>query len=163
MNAQETMMQEEITILAHDPNGDYSVYEPAPIKNRIFANILDAFLLGALCKCAVVLVDVFVVQFIDLLYLIPINILVYFMVVFAYYLFPMTLTGATIGKRLFDVKVVYVHNSEDLTLPTIFMREFTFKTISMVIFMLGYILPFVRQDKRALHDLLAKTRVINLK
>ncbi|MEO7296965.1 MAG: RDD family protein [Verrucomicrobiota bacterium] len=66
--------------------------------------------------------------------------------------------GATLGKMIIGARIVRLDNSK-LGYKYAFYR-FLGKILSDLIFYIGYIFIAFREDKRALHDLLAKTRVI---
>jgi uncharacterized RDD family membrane protein YckC len=163
MNSEALNLQNEApSLMAHDPAGDFSVYESASVKDRIFANILDTFLMGAILKTVVPLLETSVGRFIDVKYIFIFSLVANIVVAMTYYIYPLRKYGATPGKRLMDIQVVNVENAEKLGVATIILREFTLKTIS-IISVIGCFLPFMRADKRALHDLMAKTRVISKK
>jgi uncharacterized RDD family membrane protein YckC len=66
-------------------------------------------------------------------------------------------TGQTIGKLLVGVRVVLV-DGQRLPLGTALLRFFAY-ACSCLPLGLGYVMAGLRRDKRALHDLLAGTRV----
>jgi len=66
--------------------------------------------------------------------------------------------GQTPGKKLMGIKVVSVDN-EPLTLGQSFLRYIGY-IISSLMFFIGFIMIGVRRDKRGLHDLIARTKVI---
>ena len=68
------------------------------------------------------------------------------------------LTGATVGKRLFNLKVISV-GSDKLSLWNVIYRETLGRYLSSI-FLIGYIIIGVDKDKKALHDILCDTRVI---
>ncbi|OUR94823.1 hypothetical protein A9Q84_17080 [Halobacteriovorax marinus] len=69
-------------------------------------------------------------------------------------------TGATLGKSALGLQVV---STETQHLPStfrVFFREVIARPLSSIFFF-GYILAIFRHDKKSLHDILAKTEVIN--
>jgi uncharacterized RDD family membrane protein YckC len=66
-------------------------------------------------------------------------------------------TGQTIGKLLVGVRVVLV-DGQRLPLGTAFLRFFAYGFSSLPLGF-GYVMAGLRRDKRALHDLVAGTRV----
>jgi uncharacterized RDD family membrane protein YckC len=70
------------------------------------------------------------------------------------------LTGQTIGKMIVGVRVVGVEG-ELLTSGAAFLRWIAWFA-SAVPFMLGFVMAGLRRDKRALHDLIAGSRVERL-
>lgn len=77
----------------------------------------------------------------------------------ALYFIVLTYTsGATVGKRLMNLKVVHADGSP-LTLLTVVYRETIGRYLSSLLF-IGYIMIGLNQDKRGLHDILCDTRVV---
>jgi uncharacterized RDD family membrane protein YckC len=76
-----------------------------------------------------------------------------------YYIFLTYLYGATLGKRLFSLRVVAA-DGEKLTLWSVIYRETIGKYLSAVFLYLGYIMAGIDREKRAFHDMLADTRVV---
>lgn len=68
--------------------------------------------------------------------------------------------GATPGKMLFKLKVIDVQTGTHLTYRRVFMREVVGKLCSAVLFLAGYLMVAVREDKRGLHDFLGNSQVI---
>ena len=66
-------------------------------------------------------------------------------------------TGQTIGKLLVGARVVLV-DGEPVPAGTSLLRFFGY-SLSCATFGLGYLIAGLRHDKRALHDLIAGTRV----
>jgi uncharacterized RDD family membrane protein YckC len=77
----------------------------------------------------------------------------------SYYTYFYQSTGSTLGKKVFQLKVVDATTGNLLTFKQVFLREFVGKILSSLTFMIGYIMAGLRSDKRALHDLVADTRV----
>lgn len=67
--------------------------------------------------------------------------------------------GQSIGKMVLDLSVVTVDGAP-ISLGAALVRYFTW--LFSVTFVVGVIMAGLRADKRALHDLLAKTRVVRL-
>lgn len=70
--------------------------------------------------------------------------------------------GGGPGKLLFGLKVVDEERFEFLDFKTSFKREFLGKIISSIL-LIGYLMMLVRKDKKTLHDIIAKSRVIATK
>ncbi len=68
--------------------------------------------------------------------------------------------GQTIGKMVLKLRVVTVEGFP-ISLGASVLRYIGY-WLSTLILLIGYVMAGVRQDKRALHDLLAHTRVIRL-
>jgi uncharacterized RDD family membrane protein YckC len=77
----------------------------------------------------------------------------------SYYTYFYQSTGSTLGKKVFQLKVVDATTGNLLTFKQVFLREIVGKILSSITFMIGYIMAGLRGDKRALHDLIADTRV----
>lgn len=79
----------------------------------------------------------------------------------AYYVyFETSDKQATLGKQILNIKVVKQDGSKMKTSDAI-LRYFG-KIISAVIFMLGYLMVLFDDQKRALHDRIAKTYVVKV-
>ncbi|MFI5359740.1 MAG: RDD family protein [Halanaerobiales bacterium] len=66
--------------------------------------------------------------------------------------------GTTLGKKLFNLKVVSTDGSE-LTFINVLYRETIGKYLSSIIF-IGYLMIAIDSEKRGLHDRLCDTRVV---
>jgi uncharacterized RDD family membrane protein YckC len=80
----------------------------------------------------------------------------------AYHTYYYQKTGSTLGKKVFNLKVVDARTGALLSFKQVFLREVVGKFLSSATFMIGYIMAGVRQDKRALHDLIADTQVLEI-
>lgn len=78
-----------------------------------------------------------------------------------YYVFFTGYCGQTPGKMLMRIKVMHVDGGE-VSFGQAFIRETIGKTLSGILFFAGYLMVGLRHDKRGLHDLLARTTVIQL-
>jgi uncharacterized RDD family membrane protein YckC len=77
----------------------------------------------------------------------------------SYYTYFYQSTGSTLGKKIFQLKVVDATTGNLLTFKQVVLREIVGKILSSITFLIGYIMAGVREDKRALHDFIADTRV----
>ncbi len=68
--------------------------------------------------------------------------------------------GATPGKRILGIEVVNFEDNGALTNKQMIIRYVGY-IISTLPFLIGFFMVLFRQDKRALHDLLAGTAVIH--
>lgn len=84
---------------------------------------------------------------------------------------PVKMPGQTIGKKLLKIKVVTLDGS-DLTPKQYFQRDFVVKfllsslTQGFIVLFNGILLIYQcirKQELRALHDILVKTRVVRVK
>jgi uncharacterized RDD family membrane protein YckC len=77
-----------------------------------------------------------------------------------YYVYiPPRWDGKTVGKSAMNIHIVKADGSP-VTHGTMFLRDFIGKFLSALIFMIGYIMAFFDDEKRALHDRIASTRVV---
>ncbi len=77
----------------------------------------------------------------------------------SYFIFLTWAGGRTIGKRLMRIKVVSAFDRRP-TFFEIFFRETFGRYLSAVILYIGYLIIGAGDEKQALHDYLADTRVI---
>lgn len=78
--------------------------------------------------------------------------------------YEVTLTakdGATVGKRMMGLRIVSM-TGETLSIGQAIVRHLG-RIPSGMLLCIGYLMVTFRKDKRALHDLLAKTRVVRVK
>jgi predicted Zn finger-like uncharacterized protein len=78
-----------------------------------------------------------------------------------YYVFFTGYCGQTPGKMVLSIKVIH-NDGGSVGYGQVFVRETIGKTISSLVFGIGYLMVAFRSDKRGLHDLLAATKVIKL-
>ncbi len=85
-----------------------------------------------------------------------------FMFVFGsvYYVALHAAFGQTLGKMVMKIRVVRLDDGR-ISVGTAILRYVGY-FVSGLIFAVGYLMAGLRHDKRALHDLLAGTRVIRL-
>ncbi len=77
-----------------------------------------------------------------------------------YYGYYYTKSGQTIGKRVMGLQVVNADSGELLTWNEVILRESLGKTVSIIL-LIGYFMILLRQDRRALHDLIGNSIVID--
>lgn len=77
----------------------------------------------------------------------------------SYFIILTYTTGATLGKRLFNLKVVSA-DGEKLSLLDVIYRETIGRYLCSVIIYVGYLLVGLDKEKKGLHDMLCDTRVI---
>lgn len=138
---------------------------------------------GFFVRLAAYLIDIIVIKFALLIVKFPISLLsfaspfsfltenilfkftildIFFYLLTALYFVLMTyLKGATLGKLLFRLRVVYNGPDEELTFINVLYRETIGRFLSKILF-IGYILIGASSDKRGLHDILCDTNVVYL-
>ncbi|MBT3785531.1 RDD family protein [bacterium] len=68
---------------------------------------------------------------------------------------------ATVGKKLCGLKVIRGNASRKLSFGDAFSRGGA-KLLSKILFLLGFVMAFLRPDKKALHDLIMNTDVVQI-
>ena len=140
----------------------------APLPLRSFAYLLD-WILIAIGSSLLGLVYVFslgwVLVYIPLIgpilnqFIFQILYALVFVLYHAY--FESDEAQATVGKKLCGLKVIRSDGGRELGFGDAFSRGGS-KLLSKILFMLGFVMAFLRPDKRALHDLMMKTDVIQI-
>ena len=77
-----------------------------------------------------------------------------------YYVLCLYYTGTTVGKRLFNLRVIHEGGSGELTFVDVLYRETVGKFLSGIFLCAGYLMAGLGREKRALHDILCDTRVV---
>ena len=135
-------------------------YPPAGMGKRISAFILDLVAVKIIAEF--MLVIVLPIFFFEPTYLTLADGLLSFIIIPVFYWSYLTFKlGHTPGKRLFGLRVVSSDESE-LTFKRIFYRESLGKSISTIILGLGYLTAFFNEDKKAWHDKMFRTKVIEI-
>ena len=71
--------------------------------------------------------------------------------------------GGSPGKLILGLRVRDYETKENIGYWRAFLREYIGKLISGVLLLLGFIIAAFRSDKKALHDMLSGTQVVQLK
>ena len=87
-----------------------------------------------------------------------VNIVCYLLTV-AYFVLMTYYTGSTLGKKLFQIRVVSMQD-RDMTFFEVLYRESIGRYLASVIMKLGYLLILAQKEHRGAHDLLSDTCVI---
>ncbi|MBT3981277.1 MAG: FHA domain-containing protein [Bacteriovoracaceae bacterium] len=148
----------------HSSTEDETQYAPAKFINRLIANIIDATITG---KISTLLYPIIVINFKKFLSLTHGDAglaasSIIFIITGVYYILPLMKSGQTLGKKILKIKLIH-NDGNQMNMVQIILREYIFKliTVSFTLFTLPQYLS--NKDKRALHDLLATTRVISTK
>ncbi|MCB0404536.1 MAG: RDD family protein [Bdellovibrionales bacterium] len=79
--------------------------------------------------------------------------------VYVYSLWTVHRFGGSPAKLVFNLRVVDKETGKRLELYRIFLRETLGKALSLAILGLGFLMPLIRHDQRALHDLICSSSV----
>jgi len=90
------------------------------------------------------------------------DVIEYFLTV-VYFIVMTYFTGATLGKKVLKLKVVSVRETEKLSLFQVIYRETVGRYLSDAFLGLGYLTVAFNKEKKAIHDMLCDTRVIEVR
>ena len=136
---------------------DLRQYPRAGFWKRFYALVVDVAINGIITKLFMTLIASLMP--VSELWIIIISTLVAVLIYFFYFLFPLRYWGRTIGKKIFSLQIININFTTNLTYKQIFLREVVGKLVSDLTLLIGYLMAMFR-DKRALHDLIAETLVI---
>ncbi|MDE6614993.1 MAG: RDD family protein [Lachnospiraceae bacterium] len=85
--------------------------------------------------------------------------ILFYVLTATYFVLLTYFTGSTIGKKLFNIKVICVEKRK-FTFFEILFRETFGRFLSKIIIYIGYIIAGADRQKRGLHDLLSDTCVV---
>lgn len=131
---------------------------------RLIAYLADWIIVGAVLLILRIPVWILSAQYPDNFFITPILFqfslcdIVTYLAGAAYFILLTYYTGATVGKKLLNLKVVTIDGSP-LTLWNVFYRETIGRYLSSLLF-IGYIMVGASSEKRGLHDYLCDTKVI---
>jgi len=119
-------------------------------------------------RALAIIIDAVIVMIVNaILGLIPVvGWLLALVVPFAYYIYffaydnPVGMKGQTPGKKLMNIRVV-TEEGGDLDMTKALIRVIGYIVSSIILF-IGFLFPLWREDKKALHDIIAGTRVIKV-
>lgn len=154
---------EPTVLAAAPPTVSAAVADPAGFWLRVIASLLDSLLCNALVfAMAFSLGMVLQTNAIGLNEQMQLVMALMGIVVSVfYYVFFTGYCGQTPGKMALRIKVID-NDDGDIGYGQAFVRETIGKTISGMLFGIGYLMVGLRRDKRGLHDLLSRTKVIKL-
>ena len=125
---------------------------------RLMAQILDVFVLGIPIALIVSIFFGFDWLFVDSSWGADIlNLILSTVVVVVLWT---KLGGATPGKKLMGIRIISSPDHQTLSYKKSVVRYLIGYTVSTLILFLGFLMIAFREDKRGLHDLIAKTYVI---
>lgn len=85
--------------------------------------------------------------------------IIYYLLTVSYFVFLTYFTGATIGKKMFHLRVISTENRK-ITFFEVFFRETVGRFLSKLILNVGYLMIGIHKEKHGLHDMLSDTEVI---
>ncbi len=95
----------------------------------------------------------------EFFYVLPLTLLLIIIFFSINHLFLATVNGKTIGKQLMGLKIVTTDGQQP-DFVTILLRHLPGQFLSSILFFLGYAYALVNPERRAFHDYLAQTRVV---
>ena len=131
---------------------------------RLGAYLIDSLLVGMVLLCLKIPVGIleFVIPdaliFENVLFHFNIFDIIFYLLALLYFVLTTSITGTTIGKRLFNLTVVDAEG-KNLTFWNALYRESIGKYLSGV-FYFGYIMIFIDKNNRAFHDYLCDSSVV---
>ena len=127
-------------------------YVQAPNGARLQASTLDTVFAAALAQFATVMLASVMSGDYEFIAAILITVL--------YYALPLTFNGQTLGKKIFGLRVLPIDEDRSLNIKEALIRETIGKAMSYIALGIGFFMILWRDDRRALHDLLSKTIVM---
>lgn len=86
----------------------------------------------------------------------------FILIPFIYWVYVPKKFGATLGKKMLNLKVVGVDFNPDLSWGQLIKREALGRFCSLIVFGLGYFWSLFDKDGFTWHDILSKTRVVEI-
>ena len=126
----------------------------ASISQRFKAGLIDLFLFSITLSVSKAICQLFFAKDPGSIF--------HFIISMSYYAIPQYLNGQSLGKRLFDLRLVRNDSNETAGFIRVVLRESIGKYISLLVFLVGYLSILFRTDRRAWHDLLCGTCVVSL-
>lgn len=148
----------------------------AKIRHRVVATILDnliilgcvgVLLLPTLVEFVYALVSDATISLVMIFSLVRSGILYNLFILFYYMVIPIFIKGQTVGKWFLKIKVIS-DDDKDVDYKILFFREalcrILVRTLSMgMSSVVSFIIMTIRDDKKSLADVFAKTKVIDIK
>lgn len=148
----------------------------AKVRHRVIASIVDnsiifgimaIFLLGVWPNFIYALSKDIVVDSFMIIKLLRSGMVYALFLLFYYMVIPMFFKGQTLGKKIFKIKIV-TEDEKDVDYKVLFFREaicrILVRTMSLgMSSVISYFIMLIRNDKKSLADVFAKTKVIDIK
>jgi uncharacterized RDD family membrane protein YckC len=144
--------QPSLTLLKAHSEVGLNNFPPSSKGKRFLAALMDVFFSGLIMELLEPLLGTIgngpVVELVALL-----------VATIFYFVVPTALYGYTLGKKIMGLKVVGKNFGTDLGFFQVLVRE----TFGKWFLSIGYLWILMRNDRRGLHDILTRTRVIEFK
>jgi uncharacterized RDD family membrane protein YckC len=144
-----------------DYKENYDDYPPAPYLRRSVALTIDGAIVGILTQISGTIFKFDkTTDLTKMITMVIVSVLLNITISVTYYYLTMKDSGQTIGKKVMNLKVIKLSGDQHFTIWNILFREFLAKSF------LGLISVFTvlfSSKKRAFHDYLSGTRVIDIK
>lgn len=88
--------------------------------------------------------------------------ILFYLLTVTYFVLLTYFTGSTLGKKLFNIKVISTEN-RNFTFFEILYRETVGRFLAKIIIFIGYFMAGLDRQKRGLHDILSDTYVVYCK
>ena len=132
---------------------------------RLAAYLVDLLVVGI--ALLIVRIPIWIMSFInpdnfivrDMIFQYSIADILLYLLKVVYFVLLTYYTGSTLGKKLFQIKVVSTENRK-MTFFEVVFRETVGRFLAALIIYVGYIMVGVDKQKRGLHDILSDTQVI---
>lgn len=151
--------------------GQAQTFEPGPIGVRFLALVIDGIIVSVITLPVQVVLTIVMgvtighnpsagataamIQLLTFVFSVGVT--------FLYNGFFYRSKGATPGKLLFGLRVVDAETGTFIGWGQTFMRETIGRFVDAITLMIGVLIAVFRQDRRALHDLIAGTQVLRVK
>lgn len=142
-----------------DHREDLSNFPPAGKMERVLAFLLDNVLYGSATKLATAIIAISFKRGPGFVWLSASAATFVFLV---YWIYPAYYNGQTLGKKVFKLRMVRTKSATELSFLQILFRETIGRVASTIPIGAGYFMIIFRKDRRALHDMMAGTRVVSI-
>ncbi|RYZ56787.1 MAG: RDD family protein [Proteobacteria bacterium] len=152
--------------LHHSLDEDFSVYPSANFVERVFALGIDYFVLGI----AVTLLESPFGRIVAQLTenskspkVTLLSILIWLIALALLQIAPLVFWGQTLGKTFFGLRVVNEDNTKALTSGQVILREIVGKSISALLFGIGFLMMLWNPKRQTFHDKICATKVVKIR
>lgn len=134
------------------------------IGPRLIATIIDAVILTVIQQLLFILIEYALNAMVgrNPVLSLVVMCLLYSVTTYFYMVQPVVKNGYTIGKKLMGLRIVHSDAGENVSYPSIFLREFFVKGLTCFAFLITIPMYFFNKDGKFLHDILCNTRVVTI-